>query len=658
MRASEVNVDLTGNPFVDTGLAVLAALAGLDDIRTLTVDAVTKVHGDGSQLASWNSQLKNFTMIFTKNSLLTNPSMKDSDLRVRIYVDILHGLLSDIGREGLSRRCEACGAARSVDFNSLCRRALKGRGVKEQVRFVGRDWFPLSGSLGSDAQALPAASRPVHLCATCLFAVHYLPLGMILLEGRLAVFQSTSVELWYELVRDIVIEVQSRIKADNYATIGAKEGSRAVAKRLLALFERLQGAARFGDIPQGTTLQVWRFTNSGASPECKIQEIPNPALVFLWGAVRQGLRQEVESLIDHERKKESFFRCITERRDYFGLYPRGKRQGASPKLFTLYQTQVCGRSPHALVTARNLARQLKQGLTPRDLKRLQREEAFFDGAARNQVRRLMTQLAEEGKFSHTDYLELFPLREDGPGIHVSCDGWNIIRYYLHHSDAFEPPSDGRLATATNPDSKLTMLQYYALIIFQHYQGERGLDRFRKEALGRLGRSGSGIRWLRGQFLVLGEEDSNFTYGGWEALCKNDRGQFVISELLFQMRLLWSEWIRGEGPAAVAPTVPQKSGLPMSVERRLRTTFSQYVERRGLDRFHRDVLLRLRRRELGILWFKRQLTRKEDEGSTKGPISEDEWEDFLKDEEGRSCAEERLFQMHLVLANLYQQANKP
>lgn len=68
------------------------------------------------------------------------------------------------------------------------------------------------------------------------------------------------------------------------------------------------------------------------------------------------------------------------------------------------------------------------------------------------------------------------------------------------------------------------------------------------------------------------------------------------------------------------------------------------------------MARLRRREIGLEWFRRWLTnkRKSREGE---PLAEARWETLLKDEEGRPCTQERLFQMHLALANLYREANE-
>lgn len=656
--AQSTRLELTGNPFVDTGLAVLAALVGLDELECLTIEQVREVHGNGNRLASWNGTLKSFTMVFTKNSLLTNPSIKDGSKRTAMYRSVVGGLLDRMWHEELAFPCEACGASRTLDFDQLCRSSITGV-VEKQTRFVGRDWFPLAGSMGSDAQALPAASRPVHLCAKCLFAVHYLPLGLILLDGRLAVFQSTSTEFWYELVRDIVHEVQGRTKAGNFDTLGAKEGSRTLAKRLLALFERLQTAARFGEIPRGTALHAWRFTNSGASPECEITEVPNAALVFLWKAVRQGLRQEVEGLIDSDKKRERpFFRCIAERSEYRGLYPHGRMQGASPELFILYETEVCGRARRTLQLAHRLAHEALKGLKLKDLKKFQREEAFSEPAIRNRFRGLMVRLAEQRDFGLDDYIRLFPYSDDDSGIQVRFDGWNLVRYYLHH--ATHPPAgpDDESSAESFPSPKLDRVRYYAARIFADHVGTREKASFQSDVLSRMARGTIASRWLQGQFVRLAENHIGFTFEAWGRLCGLSTGRVFIGELLFQMRLLWIRWIGERGlPTVIESEFEPASGLPAEVESCLKQTFFDYVERRGLGRFHHDILMRLRRKEIGLAWFKGRLTCEGQDQAVRPPFSEDHWENFLKDEEGRSCAGERRFQMHLLLANLYRQASK-
>jgi len=228
---------LTGNPFVDTGLAVVAALANLDNVEDLTYELVTQTYGDGNRLSSWNSHLRSFSLVFGTNNPLLQASYGyekgkgPSELNYAIYRSTLRNFLAAmVDESGPLLRCEACGILTRFDFAGACRAAEQESGHKAaKEKWLGRNWFPLVGSMGSDAQALPAASRPVQLCGKCLFAVHYLPLGVVLLDGRLAVFQSTYIALWYELIRRVVNAMENRLSAGEYATLGGREGSRRIA---------------------------------------------------------------------------------------------------------------------------------------------------------------------------------------------------------------------------------------------------------------------------------------------------------------------------------------------------------------------------------------------------------------------------------------------
>jgi CRISPR-associated protein Cst1 len=660
MKSNErlIYPNFAGNPFVDTGLGVIAALARLEGMHDLTLDHMKAVYGNGDRLAAWNSKLKTFTQIFGTNNPLfqTGYGFKKgkgpSDANIAIYKSTLKGFLSEIGKSEYGPRCWACGTPSSFDFAQVCKKAVKeNRKELPDDKWVGRDWFPLAGSLGSDAQALPAASQSAHICPRCLFAVHYLPMGVVLLNGRLAVFQSTSTEFWYDLIRDIVEQVGGQVQAGNYETLGKKEGSKALLVRLFGVFERLQNEKHRRGVPEGTALYVWRFSNSGASPECTIEEVPNPALLFLWDVVNMGLRREIEYLIESEGKNPrlSIFRCILEGRDYPNLYPQEKRVGASSKLFELYQTHICNHSVKCLQTAYKLAEEVSKKVGQEELKRLQRSEAFQEGANRNIFRSMMVQMAERDELTLEDYLNLFPVRE-GENIAVAWDGWNLIRFYLHHTNEDDRP-EGVTPTGIRPI--LTLIRYYAGTIYNHYVKERGRERFQREILGQLRLDKLGIQWLRNQFTQLAEVEDGFTYGHWSKLCKPEDRRFFVSELLFQMRLLWSQWVY-EGQTALNIPARQDgestNGLPEQINALIEVVCTDYIDRKSLRRFHRDILLRLLRRELGLFWFKEKLTKHIFEDVQ--PISEEEWEDFLVDDEGQSLRAERLFQLHLALANLY------
>lgn len=651
---ANAKIELTGNPFVDTGLSVIASLSGLDDINNLSLSHLKSVYNDGEQLARWNSKLKTFTQIFGTNNPLYQPSYGfkkgkgPSDTNKEIYKSTITGLLSEIGKPGDGPRCWACGSPSNFDFAEICKNAVEDNGEKApEEKWVGRDWFPLAGSLGSDAQALPAASQPPHICPKCLLAIHYLPPGLILLDGRLAVFQCTSINFWYDFLHTIVEYNKSRIQGGDYETLGKKDGNSALLIRLLEYFRRLRE-----EVPEGTELYVWKFSNSGTSPECSIEVIPNPALIFLWDATQKGLFREIEDLINYDKRnsRDSMLRCILDGRDYPCLYPGATKKGASPKLFALYQTYIRSHSVIALQIAYKLAKEISEQISEKELKRIQHPEAFKEKKIRNQFRASIVKMAEKGELTLEDYLNLFPVKES-QGIIVEWDGWNLVRFYLHHTNEEDEPKDITLPEVS-PTSNLVF--YYAGAVYNHYINEKGIERFQREVLGQMKLGKMGVQWLRNQFVQLAESEDNFTYGHWSKLCKLEDGGVFVSELLFQMRLLWIEWIHENRASVDILTLPYEEsatdGLPEQMTTLIESVFADYVDRRGLDRFHRDILLRLRRKEIGLLWFKGKVT-KQIADSTK-PLTEEKWDAFLVDDEGQSIKTERLFQLHLALANLY------
>lgn len=660
MSEEKIKIELTGNPFVDTGLSVIAALAGLEELDNFTLKHIVNVFRDGSQLVGYNSKLKAFTQIFGTNNPLYQSAYGykkgkgPSDDNIAIYKSTLKGFVDEIGKSNSGPRCWACGMQCEFDFDAVCRKAIEGNGKTPpgEEKMVGRDWFPLAGSIGSDAQALPGASQPSHICPKCLLAVHYLPLGLLLLGGRLAVFQSASFEFWYELIRDIVNEVKRKVLAGNYETLGKKEGSQAVIKRLLAWFRRLQGEKRFDGIPKGTNLYVWRFSNSGTSPDCQIEEIPNKALVFLWKAVDEGLMSEIESLVSSEGKNPYFslFRCVAEGRDYPNLYPEKRKKGASPQFFALYQTYVRNHSSKALQIAYKLAKEISEQVREKEFKRLQRPEAFKERKVQNLFRSSMVEMASKGELALKDYLDLFPTR-DTQGITVEWDGWNLIRYYLHHTD--EEDELWEVNETRAETKRFGSVKYYAGKFYNHYLTERGKERFQREVLAQIKQGKIGIPWLRLQFAQLAELHEGFTYAHWSKLCKLENGQLFVSELLFQMRLLWTQWIcENQTSINISTSIDGESinGLPERIKNLIELIFTNCVDRRGLDRFYRDILLRFHRKEIGFFWFRGKLAKQISEDIQ--PLTEEEWEEFLVDSEGQSIKSERLFQLHLAFANLY------
>lgn len=640
-----MSVTLTGNPFVDTGLGVIAFL-GNDYVDKLSVKTLGDVLGDGSQLARWNAQLKSFTMVFTVNSLLTHPGLKRRGVNVKAYQAVVTKLYESIGHENVRQRCECCGHYSSLDIDSVCRQALTPLGLGDQIRSIGRDWFPLTGSLGSDAQALPAASRSVHICAKCLFAVQYMPLGLMLYRGSLAAFQSTSTNFWYDYLRSIVETNYSIVKAGGTEPLGSKQGSRALLTQLIALMYKQK------QWNEKTNMYMWLFTNSGTSPRCEIQEIPNRALSFLWEAVRDhSLRSEIEGTVSSEGKnlRYSLLSCILDGRDYLPLYPKGRWKGASPTLFMLYQNRILGSPYFALQVAYKLARQTQSVVNPKKIKELQKEEAFRHQANRSIIIRLVVEMTESGRLRLDDYSQLFPY-VGGPGVKVDMNGWKYIRYYLHHvaEDDIQLESIGAIPDPSRvPLERIIRLSN--LIYISHLE-RRGQERFKNDVLERMKNNSLGINWLRLQFLLLAERYPGFTYADWRSLCIDEKDELFTKELLYQMRLIWSGLIFEGVTQKVAaldvdPAPIDGEDLPEQIHNLVRAVFEDYIAKRGIDGFY-QVLERLRRKELDLAWIRSKFDR------LNLPFSDEIWRDFLVDSKGRSRRAEAFFQIQLAFVNRY------
>lgn len=652
MNATQDRIDLTSNPFVDTGLAVIAALSELDDVRHLTRERLAQVYEDGAALASLNAKLNSYSQIFGTNNPLFQKgygyakNRGPSSINRQIYQTTLSRFidpaLSRPGRE----RCAACGTNRLLDFEAVTSAAIEAAGKKApRDKSIGRDWFPLAGSLGSDAQALPSASRSVSLCGTCLFAIHYLPMGILLLDGRPTVFQSTSTEFWYALVRNVVDEMRVRTRAGEFAAIGAKEGRRAILRRLLSLFKDVKSEAF------GADLFLWRFSNSGASPECGIERIPSRALEFLYICKREGLSAEIEACTTSERGgRASFLDCVSRGADYDGLYPRKKWAGASPKLYSMYQQRVRGFSERAVALASAIARGIAGCLRRADLKRLIRAQPWRDPLLRRATRISILKMAGDGELCYADYLELFPVRANSDGLQTESRGRAMVWFFLLHrpNDAAAVPPFRERPQPENPNVVVRL----ASQIYTQKVEAFGQERFRRDVLARFERGALGKRWLQSQFTALAESTPGFTYSEWAALTGSDSGPARVNEVLFQIRVLFLEWsARPPHRNAAAPELPPSSGLPPVVDEILRRYFFRYLAERGAHRFGRDVLRRLQRREIGIPWLMDRL-REPERGAESPRLSAEQWEDFVRNASGYVIAAERLFQSHLLLANLY------
>ncbi len=584
----------TGNPFVDTGLYAMQARASElhsnQTVEVLTTDLLSKVLGDGTWLAKQNRQLNSFFMVCTNSALVNSSSNKKlyskpkgsrewgyldpEDEGWQEYVKTLLQLRDELMSLDMDATydCESCGE----------------RPATQVLNRVGRDYFPLAGSLGNDAQALPAASRAPRVCAFCLIAVQWVPLGAIMFNGRLGCFQFTDSQLSQFFVGDTYRETSLRLAStssiEKVVVPGSKGGSIPAAQLLLERMRKLQQERASSNLPDYVTLNIWAFSNSGQDADCEIIEVPNSSLQFLWEAARSHWAEVTELLKREDAKKSDtqLLSCIERQRDYSGFYPlsgKKSRPPASKSLYELYQTRVLGRPLAALRVADVLASKIYARLKSGDKQAIKMLAALLkenprwakDQTIRVSVKKVFAELAEAGFLTLDDYAQLFPAGnfkgdsdfdpehanefwlKPGRALRTTSEGWDVFWFYLHHakSDAdqnlFQSNSEtqaeterkaGNLAMFTNPKIKT-----FASDVFQYYLTNkggttpiRGLSWIKRNILEAFGRGKITTGDLRRWFFNLAEIQAGYTNEEWDALCRDEQGRESTAELRFQFRL--------------------------------------------------------------------------------------------------------------------------
>lgn len=561
-----MKVALTGNPFVDIGYFVIASKMQVEQPEDVSWDDIEGLYGDGLELATANARLTGFTMVFGTNGPLTQPAYRPSkqkkvisETNIRAYTNVLSALLREATQEDTNQPvCEICGLSHTFDFDHTIRNALTTAGVKDPgKKQIGRDWFPLAGSPGNDAQALPGGSRGLHICAKCLFAVHYMPLGLMLVNGKLACFQSNPPVMAMEITGDIAKDYESRLSAssDKIELIGKKEATTALTRRLLSWMHKRAATKRNHNL-QTVSLTVWLFSNSGDGADCALLQVPNQSMQFLWRVEREGLNHDLEILLAGESKRpdDQFLTRTQDGRDYARLYPHGTFRGASSNLFALYHQLILKETPQSLSVASTLAHQYLNTGTPKERKSLTKSDILTGKDSKRhqaRIRKRMLEIAITEEFLLDHYWELFPIERIHP-IRNSWRGWKTIGYYLVNSESGEIPdfsSAPEMKAVMEPSRHTDMkprsdILRIAQLYFDDFIHEKGSTRFRRDIIeGFEKRHGNGLAWMREIFLKFATKESGFTIADWDEFLLDEEGRPQPHDLVFQLRLALSNLYR-------------------------------------------------------------------------------------------------------------------
>ncbi|MDQ3748801.1 MAG: hypothetical protein M3367_07295 [Acidobacteriota bacterium] len=603
-----MKIDLTGNPFVDTGIftikAHLAKEQGGEPKEFLQAEDIKTAFESKDGFARWlaraNRQLKAFMMVCGKNSPLTNSATNkwlDKEKKVGIlderdsgwatYLETLQGLVNELFSDELEDvLCESCGQRRASNF----------------LKSATREWFPLAGSLGSDAQALPAASRAPRVCPLCLLAVHWLPLGTGIFNRGLACFQFTEPILSQDLIQSIYERNRSELELSKindklsivFSTDEAKTGKsqKSLGQLLFEVIVRFNFKRKVKRLPETVTLNIWTFSNSGQSADSDFFEIPNPSLQFFWEGLKY--KTELEGFLKREDPKNTqshLLAAIEQQREYLSFYPQKQKKGeaksqiATVGLFELYQTKVLKRPQITLDSAKLFAKLAHEkfkveaekdkkskdffGKVLKENPRLTKEQNVHVG-----LRKMLIEFAEAGKIKLDNYVALFPAANlqnienltaqdalkiwqpynpgetpKGEVIRRTGKGWDLFWFYFHHAENGTLNFDDEeilesnltreeLAMFTNPKVKEFAKDLFELKFEEHSKidKQKGLDWIKKVIINGFSRGKISVPILRKWFGDLHEIKGGYSNEDWDTFCRDEWGNLVVSELLFQTRL--------------------------------------------------------------------------------------------------------------------------
>jgi hypothetical protein len=281
-------------------------------------------------------------------------------------------------------------------------------------------------------------------------------------HGRLALFQATSINLWYSWVSRLALRVNAELagrdsnSSAKIQTLGTGSSSRFASLQLLDTIEDMNEEEGEDDFSYDSHMIMYTYTNPGTTANVDKEFIPGFALCFIHEAAQQGFVNEIRAILGREtggtKYYYSFLKCISDGRDYSPLYPGefGKKwQGASPGLYRLYQRHIIGHSDRTLETACKIADNIKENNTHEDLVK----SKVYSNTKK--IKHFVVRMVGEGLVSFNEYYDFF-IRE--PDDHRNV--WRLIKYYLLNNREMEADSFGGSSTETEVEAAATDTEVY------------------------------------------------------------------------------------------------------------------------------------------------------------------------------------------------------
>ncbi len=456
---SDIPLTPVGNPFVDTGILTICIITGKKPMKITLGDALssfTNIDGKntyGKEFAKRNAAIKSINLVFGNNAPLSqvaygklkhkNPCLvkaskaSPSPLQEQIYRSYLVEFLVNYALDNKELNnnsnniphCIICGKKTNMDFNKIENKIYEIiTGItnsKSKKREFGsgptKQWFPLLGSIGSEAQSLPTFTEPQTICGGCLFTVHFLPQVCNIVSGGLQLYQSND----YSLILKIISPYLKKFD-EIYTTsdlnkpleiLGKEAGYETYTMHLLDTISSHGNPAN---------LIIWSFSNFGTGTKCSYQLIPNETLEFIIELYNNtNGRKQIEKFIKTEQKllkhpDRFFINRITQKVDYEGFYVESNIEPPDEVLYTYYQVKIIGWTSEILNLIKKISRTIRKNTKDKDLERLYKE--FKSKDLYPKIYRTIIDIATDKNIADKT-IKLFNANGKKP--------LNLFKFYLH-----------------------------------------------------------------------------------------------------------------------------------------------------------------------------------------------------------------------------------
>lgn len=260
----------TGHPFVDVGIATIAAFAGKKNPETLTNDDLEKITAYIKENYIVNP-LKSFLTVAFPNSGFTNPAFEKNPQKRKEYADMILDAWKK-EKKSTNTNCVFTGQSAVI------------RGFRQHIPLVTAEDIINFHPYG-------LAGLPVS--ALALLAIHALPLGCAKVEGKLLAVHSDDPDTIYYFAKRFLEQNKKAIEvAQLSGSSKLPEAPHKVATLLIeTLLEIELELLEASDPEKNISITAYHFSNSGQGTALNIYYLPLEVSSFLHLAMAAPYRE-------------------------------------------------------------------------------------------------------------------------------------------------------------------------------------------------------------------------------------------------------------------------------------------------------------------------------------------------------------------------------